>query len=124
MLMKANKILDEVYIVVKQDNSRLTDIWFTQILFSWRWWLLLGLSIIPWIIWIKIRNKNNTARLLFVALVAAIISNALDTIGITYDLWHYDWKVLPIIPLYVPWDYTHSHQPYNSIIYQIIKMLI
>lgn len=104
--MKANNLLDEIYNILSRNNSKLTDIWLTKILFSWRWWLLVGLSIIPWIIWIKVRNKNDTARLLFVGLVIAIISNTLDTIGITYNLWHYDWKILPVIPMYLPWDFT------------------
>lgn len=106
MLMKVNTILDEVYKILARDNSKLYDIWATQILFSWRWWTLLGLSIIPWIIWFKIRNKNDIVRLLFVGLVAAIISNTLDTIGVIYNLWHYDWKITPFIPMYFPWDFT------------------
>jgi len=104
--MKSNNLLDEVYKVLSQDNSKLADVWLAEIVFSWRWWVLVGLSIIPWIIWIKIRNKNDTAKLLFIGLVAAIISNTLDTIGVTYNLWHYDWKVFPFIPMYMPWDFT------------------
>ena len=104
--MKANNLLDEVYKILAQDNSKLTDIWLTQIIFSWRWWLLVALSIIPWIIWIKIRNKNDTVRLLFVGLVIGLVSNELDTTGITLNLWHYDWKIFPTIPMYLPWDYT------------------
>ena len=104
--MKANTLLDEVYKTLAKDNSKLTDIWLTHIVFSWRWWLLVALSIIPWIIWIKIRNKNDTVRLLFVGLVIGLVSNELDTTGITLNLWHYDWKIFPTIPMYLPWDYT------------------
>lgn len=104
--MQAKNLLDEVYKTLARDNSKLTDIWLSKIAFSWRWWVLVGLSIIPWIIWIKIRNKNDIGRLLFVGLVAATISNTLDTIGITYNLWHYDWKVFPLIPMFMPWDFT------------------
>ena len=104
--MKENKLLDEVYNILAQDNYKLTDIWLNHIVFRWRWWLLLGLSIIPWIIWINIRNKNDTVRLLFVGLIVAMVSNTLDTIGINYDMWHYDWKIFPFISLYLPWDLT------------------
>ena len=106
MLMKENNLLDEVYKTLARDNSKLTDIWLTHILFSWRWWLLVGLSIIPWIIWIKFRNKDNTVKLLFVGLVVGMASNFLDTMGVTLNLWHYDWKIFPLMPLYWPWDYT------------------
>lgn len=104
--MEANKLLDEVYKISAQDSFKLYNIWITQIVFSWRWWLEMGLAIIPWIVWIKIRNKKDTARLLFVGLVVAIISNMLDIIGGSYNLWHYDWKDFPFMPIYFPWDFT------------------
>jgi len=104
--MKSNNLLDEVYKILALDNSKLTDIWLTHIVFSWRWWLLVGLSIIPWIIWFKIRNKNDTVRLLFVALVIGMVSNELDSTGIALNLWHYDWKIFPTMPMYLPWDLT------------------
>lgn len=58
MLMKENNLLNEVYKTLALDNAKLTDIWFTHIVFSWRWWLLVGLSIVPWIIWIKFKIRT------------------------------------------------------------------
>jgi hypothetical protein len=104
--MKQNHLLDEVYNMVERANSKLIEIWVAQIVFSWRWWLEIALAIIPWIVWIRIRDKKNSARLLFVGLVVAIISNFLDVIGAAFNLWHYDWKDLPFLPIYMPWDFT------------------
>jgi hypothetical protein len=104
--MKQNNLLDEVYNILKQDNIKLTDIWVSQIFLSWRWWFQVLLAIVPWLVWIKIRNKKDTARLLFVGLVVMMTSNFLDVIGATYNLWHYDWKDFPFIPIYMPWDLT------------------
>ena len=101
-----NKLLDEVYDKVAQGNLKAYDIWIADIVFSWRWWLAVALSIVPWIFWIKIRNTHNTARLLFVGLVVAMVSNVLDVIGATYNIWHYDWNVMPLVPVYFPWDFT------------------
>lgn len=101
-----NKLLDEVYNMVTQGNLKGYPIWSTNIVFSWRWWLSLALSILPWIFWIKIRSKNNTARLLFVGLVVALSTNVLDTLGAFHGLWHYDWNVMPFVPIYFPWDFT------------------
>lgn len=100
------QLLDKIYNKVLQVNLEVYNIWITNIVFTWRWWLGVALSIVPWIIWIKIRNKNDTARLLFVGLVISIISSFLDTIGISYNLWHYDWKAIPFIYVYIPWDFT------------------
>jgi hypothetical protein len=101
-----NNLLDEIYRDLAQDNLKVYYIWLTNIVFSWRWWLAVALSIVPWILWIKIKSKNNTGRLLFVGLIAALTSNVLDAIGASYNLWHYDWKVIPFTPIYFPWDFT------------------
>lgn len=104
--MMKNQLLDEIYKEVQQGNLKVYDIWINNIVFTWRWWLGVALSIVPFILWIKIRDRNNTARLLFVGLVVAIISNTLDTLGSAYNLWHYDWKVLPFTAIYFPWNFT------------------
>lgn len=100
------QLLDKIYNKVLQVNLEVYNIWITNIVFTWRWWLGVALSIFPWIIWIKIRNKNDPARLFFVGLLAAMVANTLDTIGVSYNLWHYDWKVIPYITVYFPWDFT------------------
>jgi hypothetical protein len=104
--MTKNNLLDEVYRLAAQNNLKVYYIWIANIVFTWRWWLAITLSIFPWIFWIKIKSNNNTARLLFVGLVAAITSNVLDSIGASYNLWHYDWKIIPFMPIYFPWDFT------------------
>jgi hypothetical protein len=104
--LKKVHITTAIYKVVVANNSKMLDLWLQHIVFSWRWWFQLGLSIIPWIIWIKIRDKNNTVRLLFIGFIIMLISNTLDIMGLCYGLWYYDWKVLPLTPVYFPWDFT------------------
>lgn len=101
-----NKLLDEVYNLVAQGNFKFYRIWADNIVFSWRWWLSVVLSIVPWIFWIKIRSKNNTARLLFVGLVVCMTTALLDNLGAYCNLWHYDWNIPPVILTYFPWDFT------------------
>jgi hypothetical protein len=104
--VKQAHLLDEVYEMVAEANDKLIDIWFNEIVFNWRWWFEVVLAIIPWIIWIKIRDKTDTARLLFVGLAVMIVTNFLDIIGASFNLWHYDYKIFPCIPIYLPWDMT------------------
>jgi hypothetical protein len=98
--------LDKVYELVADANSMLFQVWKAQILFSWRWWFEIVLTLIPWILWIKYRDKTQTIRLLFVGLLVGLITNTLDVIGGCFNLWHYDWKMLPFIPVYIPWDFA------------------
>ncbi|WP_261852108.1 CBO0543 family protein [Clostridium folliculivorans] len=104
--MGKEHILGEVYKVVADNNRHLQQLWIGHIIFTWRWWLGVALTIIPWIIWIKARNKKETIRLLFTGLVVAIVTNVLDLIGICYGLWYYDYKVTPMTVIYVPWDFA------------------
>jgi hypothetical protein len=104
--MRGKELLDGVYNLVRQANGELGRIWIEQIVFSWRWWFEMTLAIIPWIVWVKIRDKENTARLLFVGLTVMIVTNFLDIIGASFNLWHYDYKDLPFVPIYLPWDMT------------------
>lgn len=99
-------ILGEVYKEVAKNNGRLQVLWLSHIIFTWRWWLGVALSIIPWIIWIRVRNRKQTIRLLFTGLVVAITTNVLDLIGVCYGLWYYDYKVTPMIVIYIPWDFA------------------
>lgn len=101
-----NGILNEIHTQFTKLNRDLFNIWASEIVFSWRWWINLVLTIIPWIIWIKNRDKNNTLRLLFTGLVVATLTEFLDIIGISYGLWHYDWILIPLMPIYFPWDFS------------------
>jgi hypothetical protein len=99
-------LLNGVFNKVANANNELLQIWVSQIVFSWRWWLGVLLTIFPWIIWVRIRDKKNTIRLLFVGIIVILVTDSLDVIGMSFHLWHYDWTVLPFIPEFIPWDYT------------------
>jgi hypothetical protein len=82
------------------------DIWKEYVLFSELWWLGVGLSIIPWIVWFIIRKKDSTDRLLYVALFVMVISLCLDVLGDQLGIWSYRYNVIPVLPTYLPWDIT------------------
>lgn len=80
--------------------------WLQNSLFTWRWWLEVLISIIPWVIWIYFREKKSTNRLLYVGFFAIIIAFIIDTIGISFGLWFYEYRVVPIIQVFIPWDFS------------------
>jgi hypothetical protein len=104
--MSNNGNLDDIHAKFIDINKELYGIWLNEILFSWRWWLNIALTIIPWLIWIKYRDRKNTIRLLFVGLTVAGVTEVLDVLGMSYGFWHYDWTVLPLFPIYIPWNFT------------------
>lgn len=47
---------------VHQAHVELLHIWLKDIVFTWHWWIDLSLTILPWILWLKVRKKESTHR--------------------------------------------------------------
>ncbi|NRD77311.1 hypothetical protein HPT25_07340 [Bacillus sp. BRMEA1] len=103
---KVNKLIDENIAEIHKLIQKKIEIWSDYVLFSGLWWLSIGLSVIPWIIWYVLRKKNSTDRILYAGFFVMTISLALDILGDQFSLWHYRYNVLPIVPTYFPWDIT------------------
>jgi hypothetical protein len=82
-------------------------IWENEILFTWRWWVAVALTIIPWVWWwFFYQKKDSTGRLLYAGYFVIAVSLCLDTIGDQIGLWEYRVEVIPVLPAMVPWDLT------------------
>ncbi|WP_160725613.1 CBO0543 family protein [Bacillus sp. USDA818B3_A] len=102
---KKKEIVRNFYKEVDDANDKYFHFWKEHTLFHWDWWLSFGLTIIPWIIWLQLRQKETTARYMFSAFFIIIITSWLDFIGVVLGLWYYPSKILPTIPSYIPWDF-------------------
>jgi len=100
------KKMEQAYDLIEKANDQMMDIWLGYILFSWQWWLGMVLSIAPWILWIKLRNKQMAGCLLLAGFFVIIISSWLDSLGVALGLWHYTWEVIPFIPANLPWNFS------------------
>lgn len=89
-----------------QANLDIFKIWKSHMLFKWFWWVELALTILPWILWFIVRKKESTHRLLYGGFVVLILTAFLDMLGMSLGLWGYNANLLPIIPPYIPWDFT------------------
>ncbi len=85
-------------------HDRIREVWLTQVLFTWHWWLDVALTVLPWILWFIVRQRNLQRRLLFAGLVTALLATYLDMIGMTQGWWTYYTWVVPLMPEYLPWD--------------------
>ena len=50
-------------------NLEIYNLWVSDMVFEWHWWVNLGLSILPWLLWIRFRKKDSTHRLLYAGFV-------------------------------------------------------
>ncbi len=85
---------------------KLADEWVRYNLWTWQWWVNVGMLIIPWVLWVFIRDKKRTARYLCVAFAMIIITSLLNIIGESLGLWVYPYKLVPLIPPFFPWDFS------------------
>ncbi|WP_206915991.1 CBO0543 family protein [Alicyclobacillus suci] len=78
------------YSNIYEATKKLQDLrfqhWLHHDIFTWFWWLLFALVIVPWIIWWKLADKTRLIELLLFGALSAVISVTLDTIG-TLNLW-------------------------------------
>ena len=107
--MKSKEVLNEMITVFSKyhdANQALIKSWYEIIFLTPRWWGGLVLGIIPWYVWWKFHNKNQTGDLLRGGLLMAVWALVLDSIGLQLGLWIYPYDVFPFIPGYIPWDLT------------------
>ncbi len=81
-------------------------LWLAYDVFSWRWFVNLAIAIVPWVVWLKLRKKDSTFRVLSAGFAVIIVSCYLDFLGTKLGLWAYYSMLVPFSPPYLPWDFS------------------
>jgi hypothetical protein len=101
-----NESITEIY----QAQKHLLDVtyshWIDTVLFSFNWWFLMFLGLIPWFLWWKLVNKKRLLEILSLGLLVMITAFFLDSIGISFLFWTYKYKVVQMLPPLNPIDLT------------------
>lgn len=95
-------VLDQ-YTTIHDEVQR---IWVEQMVFTWHWWADLGLAVLPWILWLIVRDRKKTHRLLYAGMFTAFIATILNMVGVSQGGWNYNTWLLPFFVEYLPWDWT------------------
>ena len=80
--------------------------WRTEVLFSFRWWILAACIIIAYAIWWKLADKSRLSQLLLFGSFIAVGRIVMDIIGTNMVLWSYDIRELPFSPSPFLHDFT------------------
>ncbi|WHY86187.1 CBO0543 family protein [Neobacillus novalis] len=76
-------------------------------LFTWQWWFGIGLFVVPWIIWLLLRKRESTGRLLLAGFITIILALIIDLIAVEVGLWRYPMKFSPVAPmLLLPYHFS------------------
>lgn len=89
--------IDKATQKINEANQIMLESIMNAFLFTWQWWIALAMIVVPWIIWMIVRNREKSARLFSAGLLVMAISEILDAIGISYGNWSYPVKVIPVV---------------------------
>lgn len=101
---QTTKQIHELYQQLHQVEFSLAQLWVQKTLWTWRWWLTFIGTVVTWPVWIFVRKKRATHRLLFVGFFIMLLASLTDMIGTSMGLWEYPIHVFPLIPPFLPWD--------------------
>jgi hypothetical protein len=95
-----------IYNQVQTANQQMADIWLKDQLFSLHWWVGIGITIIPWVLWAIFRKKESTNRLLYAGLIVIFLSTIMDLVGVPLGKWSYPIKIVPSLLVYIPAEFS------------------
>jgi hypothetical protein len=93
--------------------------WYEKV-FSFQWFFIVFLIIVPWIIWWRLVNKKYIAEIFSFGLLIAILDATLNEIGLGLQLWKAPYTLAPVPPRwYAP---AYSYLPVTfMLIYQYFR---
>lgn len=77
---------------------------FEHVLGSYQWWLLLGLAIVPWILWFILVDKQRLRSIVLTGFFSALITITFDGIGGSLAMWAYPYQLVYFSPWLLPVD--------------------
>lgn len=102
---------------IPESNSRIFEmhqafshareqVWTEEILWTWQWWLLVLLLILPWLIWMRLVNKRRLTEICLLGMFVMATVTWMDELGTELLLWYYPYKIIPYYPQLVPINYS------------------
>ena len=74
------------------------EYWIHHDLFSFQWWLLLFILIIPWLIWLRYVEKKRIMEIVLFGSLLMILVELMDDIGVNLHWWSYPYQLFQAIP--------------------------
>ncbi|MBI0580119.1 hypothetical protein IEC97_22445 [Neobacillus cucumis] len=96
---------DEIRSIEYKLAEMKNEYWLHHDLFTFQWWLLLIIFILPWILWWRYVDKNRLKDILLFGSLLMLLVGLLDDIGLNAQLWSYPYKLLQVIPRLVAIDH-------------------
>jgi hypothetical protein len=87
-------------------NQEFIQYWLDHCFLSPRWWFIVALFILSWVIFFRLTKRKEWPKLFFLGLIWIMVSANLDGIGFDLGLWGYPGQLIPILPKAYLFDYA------------------
>jgi hypothetical protein len=71
------------------------DFWIQYSLFTWQWWVLAAILVVPWYFWWQLVDRRRLLEICCHGLLTFIVVMAADAIGMVYGCWIYPLRLAP-----------------------------
>ena len=92
--------MEDIFKEILRLQQQLTDLelryWLDHVLFTFNWWFLVFIFIIPWIIWYRLVDKKRIREILLYGFAVIVISCLLDDLGVAILLWAYPYELFEL----------------------------
>ena len=78
--------------------------WLRDDLFSFNWWLMLVVTVLFYVIWLRSIDKSRLTEILLFGAFVALMSLIIDAVGVIMLWWGYPDNLLPIVPAFLVLD--------------------
>lgn len=97
---------EEIQQQFKHSQDLMTKDWLNHFVFSGEWWILLIITIVPWLLWWRLVDKSRILEISLYGLFISSVSTFLDILGWNYSFWFYPHTLLGTCTPLIPIDYT------------------
>lgn len=80
--------------------------WRKYELFTFQFWLLVAMLILPWLIWWKLVDRKRLLEILIYGLLISTIATVLDEVGCQLNLWEYRIDLEPLFPRLIAMNFA------------------
>lgn len=94
--------------------------WIKFELFTFQFWILIVILILPWVIWWKLVDKKRLLEIIIYGLIVSTFVTLLDEVGCQLNLWEYRYDIEPLFPRLIPMNFTMLPIAY-MLIYQYFR---
>lgn len=96
------QIIDTQNLSIQLQNQH----WLKYEVFTFQFWLLIAMLILPWFIWWKVVDRKRFYEILVFGLLVITVVTFLDEVGCQLNFWEYRFDIEPLFPRLIPINFT------------------